>query len=316
MYNFYQKFQNLKPPTTNQYSAFRVDNFENHRIAKDINGNPSLLIFISDDAISITKQELYSITITNNIVCDIVEDNNNIKGNFSIISYNGENTELIEYFLKICEIFIITLGNTPSNEQINQVIDKFVELFKILSCPPKRTLQGLWAELFFITEANDICKLVSAWHQNIEDKHDFSFGDIRVDVKSSTFRERVHYFSAEQLTSSENIQIYIASIFVETMSNGLSIKNLLDLIETQLKGDIDLVNKVRLLTFTTLGNEISAINKKFDYQLAKDSLMICDAKDVPKISISNIQTGVSNVVFKSSLKGIPSLSYDSFINLC
>ncbi len=304
MYNFYQKFQDLKLPTANKYSAFRVDNFENHRIAKDKNGNPNLLIFISNNIVNSIKQNLYSIRITHNIECEIIENNTNIKGNFSIISYDGHNDQLIEYFLKMCEMFIVTLGNTPSNDQINQVVDKFVELFKNLLEPSKNTLQGLWAELFFIVEADNVPKLVYAWHQDIMDKCDFSFGNTRIEVKSSKYRKRIHSFSAEQLYSSNNIRIYIASIFVETMSNGLSIQDLLDLIESKLKGDINLINKVRLITFSTLGNKIYSINQKFDYQLAKDSLRMYNAKNVPKILTADIPAEVSNIVFKSSLENV------------
>lgn len=315
MYNFYKKFQDLELPTANQYSAFRVDNFENHRIAKDKNGNPNLLIFVSNNIVNSTKQELYSIRINHSIECEIIENNIKIKGNFSIISYDGHNAELMEYFLKMCEIFVVTLGNTPNNNQINQIVDKFVELFKNFLDTPKRTLQGLWAELFFIAEHNNVSQLVSAWHQDIEDKYDFSFGNTRVEVKSSKFRERIHNFSVEQLSPLKNIQICIVSIFVETMSNGLSIKNLLYLIEKKLKGNIELIGKIRLLAFSTLGSEINSINKKFDYQLAKDSFKVYDAKDVPKILISNIQPGVSNVAFKSSLKDVSPILYDGFINL-
>lgn len=304
MYNFYQKFQDLELPISDQYSAFRVDNFKNHRIAKDKKGNPNLLIFVSNNIVNPIRQELYSIKVAHNIECEIIENNTNTKEVFSVISYDGHNAELAEYFLKICEIFITALGNTPDNNQINQVVDKFVELFKALSEPSKNTLQGLWAELFFIAEIDNTHKLVEAWHQDTEDKYDFSFGNTRIEIKSSKFRKREHNFSIEQLSPSENIQIYIASIFVETMSNGLSIQDLLDLIEKKLKGNIDLINKIRLLTFSTLGNKINFINQKFDYGLAKDSLKIYNAEYVPKILTANIPSGVSNVVFKSSLENV------------
>lgn len=308
MYNFYKKFQKLKLPTTSQYSAFRINNFKNHRIAKDKNSNPSLLIFISNNNTNTIKQELYNLTISHNIKCNIVENEVNIEGVFSIISYSGHDNELIEYFLKMCEIFIFTLGNIPTDKQVNQVINKFIELFRLFTEPPKKTIQGLWAELFFISQANDTKKAVLAWHDGITDKYDFSFKGIRLDVKSTSSYQRIHNFSMEQLQAPKDTQMYVASIFVKIISNGISIQDLLNKIERKLNADIKIINKLRFLTFSTLSNNVRLVDAYyFDYELAKESLKIYDSNEIPKINKLSISKGVFDVLFKSNLDGIKTI---------
>lgn len=314
MSNLYRKFQNLSVSNNMEYSAFKINKSMGHRMAKDKKGNPSLLIDTSNYNSKLHKHKLYNISISHNIDCNIEEEAVKSVGKFTIISYIGKDLKLVSPFIDMCEIFLKAIGRVPNDVEISNIVDDFIELFRLFSEPPKRTLQGLWAELFFIAEHDNTSQLVSAWHQDIEDKYDFSFGDTRVEVKSSKFRKRVHNFSMDQLSSSKNIQIYISSIFVETISNGLSVQDLLDSIEKKLKGNIDLINKIRLLSFSTLGGEINLITKQFDYQLAKESLKIYNAKDVPKILITNTPTGVSSVTFKSSLDGVPLVSYDALLD--
>ena len=121
-----------------------------------------------------------------------------------------------------------SLGNSLDNKQITHTVNKFIELFKVLKEPPKKTLQGLWSELFLIYQSNNPKKLVKAWHTVPEEKYDFSLEKLRIEVKSSSTRNRTHHFSLGQLTAPSKCELFVASLFVEILAGGKSVEDLLN----------------------------------------------------------------------------------------
>ena len=97
-----------------------------------------------------------------------------------------------------------------------QTVDKFIELFKAIKEPPKKSIQGLWSELFLIEQSANPEKIISAWHSIPEEKFDFSFDKLRIEVKSSVTESRTHHFSLAQLNPVDNTEIIIASILLYT----------------------------------------------------------------------------------------------------
>lgn len=300
----YDKLPLPQKPSPNSFSAKAIEGFENHRIAKNHNDNPSLLILISENNqdFFIANQNLFNIKVIHNVKCEIETDKKVSHNNFSVVSYVGLNDDVKEVFLKTCQVLIKSLGQNPSNKKIKYTVDKFIELFKAIKEPPKKSIQGLWSELFLIEQSNFPEKVILGWHSIPEEKFDFSFDKLRIEVKSSAIESRTHHFSTAQLNPISDTEIIIASILVSTSVSGLSIIDLMKKINSKLDDFPKQKEKLHLLVYSTLGVDVEHVNEiKFDYGLAKESLRFYKSKDIPKIETVNIPKGVSNVRFTSNL---------------
>ena len=194
------------------------------------------------------------------------------------------------------------MGNTPLNKEVKNSVDQFIELFKSIKNPPRNTIMGLWSELLLIDQSEKPEYLIDAWHSVPQEKFDFSIGGFRLEVKSSGNEKRVHHFSLGQLSSSNSVEIVIASILSREMAGGLSIYDLLLSISEKLINYPKQNDRLILLTYQILGTDIEKVNQfRFDYEYAKDSLRFYWAIDVPKLERRNIPKEVSDIKFKTDL---------------
>lgn len=293
-----------KKQNPHSYSAKAIEGYENHRIGKNYLDNPSLLIFVSEQEkdFFIANQSLFNITVSHNLKCEIEIDNKTIYNNFSVVSYEGQDSDIKDIFLSTSQILVQSLGHNPSNSKIKFVVGKFIELFKSLKEVPRKSLQGLWAELFVIEQSDFPEILISGWHSIPEEKFDFSFGKLRIEVKSSGTEIRTHHFSSSQLNPINNTEIIIASILVNINVGGFSLEEILGKINDKLKNYPKQKEKLHLLVYSVLGTDIDKINEvKFDYQLAQESFKLFNSIQVPKIENKDIPKEVSSVKFISNL---------------
>ena len=108
-----------KKSSSSSFSAKAILGYEKHRIAKDYNNNPSLLIFISEknQDFFVANQNLFNIKVAHNVKCEIETDKKISHKNFSVVSYIGENDDVKDIFLKTCQVLIKSLGHSPSNKK-------------------------------------------------------------------------------------------------------------------------------------------------------------------------------------------------------
>jgi hypothetical protein len=300
----YESLPLPKNQNSNSYSAKAIKGYENHRIAKNNVNNPSLLIFISEknQDFIISTQNLFNIKVSHNLKCEIESDGKVSQNSFSVVSYIGQNNDVKDLFLSTCQILTKSLGQSPSNKQIKYTVDKFIELFKAVKETPKNSIQGLWCELFLIEQSSFPEKLIAGWHSIPEEKFDFSFNKLRLEVKSSTSESRIHHFSSRQLNPINDTEIIIASVLVTSNVAGYSINDLLSSINKKLNNFPKQKEKLHLLVYSTLGVDIERVNQiKFDLEFAKNSLHFYQSNNIPKIQDTNIPKEVSNLKFVSDL---------------
>lgn len=300
----YGKLPLPKKQNLNSYSAKAIEGYENHRIAKNYADNPSLLIFITEQNqdFFIANQNLFSIKVSHNIKCEIESDEKITRNNFSVVSYIGQNDGVKDIFLSTCQVLIKSLGQNPTNNRIKHTVGKFIELFKALKETPRKSIQGLWGELFLIEQSYFPENIIDGWHSIPEEKFDFSFGRLRLEVKSSATDTRTHHFSSGQLNPINNTEIIIASILINVNVGGNSLIDLFHKINDKLNDFPKQKEKLHLLVYSTLGVNIDKVNQiKFDYELAKESLQFYKSVDIPKIENKIIPKEVSNVKFISDL---------------
>ncbi len=299
----------LERPVGRSLSAVAIPGASGHRLAKDAGGSPCLLLRQAVSAASTPPIRLQNLLVSYGVLCGITHpDGLQEEGNFTIIRCSSADPSLFPHFLRILSPILAQLGATPTATAVRRAISGLVDLFQALTIPAKKSVQGLWAELLVIRGATDPVVLVAAWHGLPAERIDFLSGPQRIEVKSSSSRQRVHHFSLAQLTPPAGTRLIIASLFVEAVGGGLSLHRLSDDIRAILAPDAALLTRFDAVFYATLGaNWSDAMEECFDLELATESLQFFDAADIPKIN-GPIPATVSDVRFTSDISAAPPLN--------
>lgn len=309
--NLIELFDNLVIPDGSEriFNASSIPNYPNHRIAIDNNGNPVLLLSVISvvKSLGLKNFKLRYLKLQHNVECKISENGRNSFKTFTVITFMNKDRNLQEYFLRISETLISTLDLNPTQQQVIDSLNRFVEVFRSLSDFPTNTVHGLWSELFIINNSKNPEILLNYWHNSPEEKFDFNSGEEKIEVKSNANFERIHIFSSEQLNPPAGSQVLIASVFIRQSSLGKDVSQLVECISEKIH-DVQLIEKLNRIVFKTLGNTLEqSIKLKFDCKIAQDSLQFYRCEDVCKIEKINIPNEVSDVKYKSDLSKIAAL---------
>ena len=202
--NLIELYDSLSSPESideKTFSAIPIPEFPNFRIAVDVNGYPVLLLSVANAVknIALKNFRLKYLQLEQNIECKISENEKIDFQNFTVITFTSVDRNLQEYFLRISETLVRTLNNRPTQQQVIESLNKFVEVFRALTDTPTNTVHGLWTELFLIDNSIDAKTVLNYWHSIPEEKFDFNSGAEKIEVKSNSNFERIHTFSSEQL---------------------------------------------------------------------------------------------------------------------
>ncbi len=297
-------------PTGRSLSAVEIPGWTSHRLAKDSAGSLCLLVRERTSARSAAPIRLQNLVVSYRVPCAISHrDGTQEEGVFTIIKCTSSDPSLFPHFLRVLSPVIETLGATPTAAALRRAISGLVDLFQALTAPAKKAVQGLWAELFVIRCASDPGALVGAWHNNPSELVDFVSSRQRIEVKSSSNRRRVHHFSLVQLMPPANSRLLVASVFVEPIGGGVSLRALSDNIRRVLASKPALLTHFDDVFYSTLGASWSDVMEDcFDLELARESLEFFDSVNLPKIDATGVPRTVSDVRFTSDISGAPALT--------
>lgn len=242
------------------------------------------------------------------VSCRLVDDAGNQEdGTFSIITLQTQDKTRISYFEDIFTMMLRKLNPIPSIKELSAEVESLIAIFNALTKPPKKKMQGLWAELLILEQSKQPEVLINAWHTVPSAKYDFVSGRDKLEVKSCSSIDRNHKFSIDQLNPPPESRLLIASIVVQETGPGCeaySVKSLFEKIRNRME---DNESRLRLYTVLaeTLGADFSACNNVFfDYKSAVDSLAFYDWREIPSISKDSVPPFVSNVNFTSNLSNL------------
>jgi len=289
------------------FSARPIPKYPNCRIAVDFNGNPSLLLSATNIVGNqrLLNLRLKYLELIQNVECKITDGKKTIFQQFTVLTFICSDIYLQKYFLKAAETLLRSLHLKPTPQEIAENLIKFVEIFRVLTDPPRKSIQGLWAELFLIDNSASPATLLNFWHNVPEQKFDFDSGAEKVEVKSSSSFERIHNFSSGQLYPVEDSRVMIASVFVHATTTGQNVGDLVDSIRKKVGEDSYLSEKLFRLVTSTLGTSFErSLDISFDYSVAKDSLRFYRHEDIKKIPSIHIPKEVSDVRYKSDLTSL------------
>jgi hypothetical protein len=313
-----QLFQSLVLPIAaasgNDLSAVPIPSAESHRLAKDANGSPCLLIRQSPPRASSAPIRLENLLISFDVPCTVAHPAREPeRDTFTIIRCTASNPALFPHFLKILSPMIVALGPTPTRAAVRRAISGLVELFQALAAPAKKTIQGVWAELLLIRLASDPHAMAAAWHRDPLEHFDFATGSQRIEVKSSSLRRRAHHFSLVQLTPPQGTRVLVASLFVERSGGGASVQRLFESVRELLASSAELTAHFDATFYASLGSGWEeAMNEAFDWELARESLAFFDTGGIPTVAIP-IPPSVSDVRFCSDLSSTIPLQRDDLL---
>ena len=303
-------FSSLVAPSSddgNPFSAVPIPDSPSHRVGKDGSGYPCLLIRVENapTAGRLPSLQLERLAVHHDVRCRIADTDTQVTTIERLTVVRCKDHDLISYFLRICEPVVATLGDSPHRSEVSRIVSRLAELFQSISRPPRGSVQGLWAELFVITTSRDPAVLVEAWHVNPEDRFDFTLGDQRLEVKSTSGPDRRHRFSLNQVRVLEDIHVLVASLFVEPAGGGSSLGELVDRIIGQLEGHPELALYVDHMVALTLGQALQrGLEERFDFERARDSLTFFRGRDIPSVS-PELPPSVSSVQFTADLTDTP-----------
>jgi len=312
--NLVDLFKQLKQPTTKasekdaNFSALPIPDFESHRLAKDINNFPCLLISTQDktEVKRPAPIKLEYLDVMYDVNCRISYKGALENNRFTVICCKTFDASMQEYFLRTSNTIIELIGDSPTSKQVSKAVDNLVELFRVLKESPKKSVQGIWAEVFLISISSNPLRLLKAWHQEPDDKFDFSEDNQRIEVKSATSStSRKHHFSLEQLNPAKGVEAIVASVFVERVGAGTSLVNLLETVKEKMGNEPEYLLYLEQMIATTLGNNWRQATKDtFDYQLAKKNVKFFNVNAIPSVDI-NFPKVISKVHFMVDLTNIP-----------
>ena len=313
-YSIYEIFADLQHKGTNNKDSFSVASLpfsRKNKIGISSKGYPMFFIECNNATYSLDIN-LELISVLFNRTCRLSENNKQSDNIYTIISLKTENIDFQQYFLEVVCIVLKQLPENPSHRQLKAEIQKLIELFSRFNRPPCKTIQGLWAELFVIEQAQYPEYLIQSWHSLPEDKFDFNDGHDKIEVKSTSTARRIHSFALEQLNPNKNSNLLIASVFVIQTGQG---KNIFDLIDSICKRVQNLQLQFRLneILSQTLGSDFDKVfDMYFDYQQAADTLAYYDFKDIPTINSNDIPEEISNIRLDCDISHVGTIKENFF----
>ena len=319
MLNLIKLFQSFDSITTtndeDRFAASPIPGYESHRLGKDGQGRPLLLIstFNVRSQNQLPPIVLEHLRVQYNLNCRVSRPDGTFEeGIFTLVHCTEADATLQDYFLKVMSTIVIPLGDQPNQSDVAHAMNQLIELFRAMTKVSQKSVQGLWAELFLIAQARQPDILVKAWHTAPEDRYDFATGNQRIEVKSFSGTIRLHHFSLEQLYPPEDVKALVASVSVESSQAGVSIEELREKIQIRLGSNLDALLHIDRVIALTLGDAWQqASDARFDERLAEESLEFYETSVIPSVN-PNLPSGVSGVRFRSDLTEIPTTEISHF----
>lgn len=305
----YSRFQTLQNQVMEdgRFTVIAIDNLS-HKLGISPEGFPKFFVRTSSYVSSVHNIVREILSVEYNVSCRLIDDNGNTEDDtFCIITLRSLDTSLRSYFIEIFTMMLHKLQPIPSNRELSVEVENLIAIFDALTNPPKKKIQGLWAELLVIDQSTRPEVLINAWHSLPSAKYDFTLGRDKIEVKSTSSEERIHKFALDQLNPSPNSRLLIASTVVRESgqtSDGLSVKDLYEKIRNRVS-TVDSQLRLYTIIAETIGSDIAKLESIFyDYTTAVDLLEFYDYNDIPSIPKDIVPSLVSEVRFSSNLNGL------------
>ncbi|CNI48045.1 Uncharacterised protein [Yersinia frederiksenii] len=282
--NIFDHFLNL--PCATSETSFTAIPLSTHRkdfLAKGSDGTPLFLLHDASEAQYSPGVQFRYLTAQFHATCRVHTDSKELQDQFALVSCDGAVPDLHEIFVRCFSAAIEELPINSGTRDLNNCIQKLVDLFRALSQPSGKDVLGLWGELYIIANSGNIVGAMAGWHEDPFDRFDFSWEQGCLEVKASIQSARLHTFTLEQLMNPMKGIGYVASLLLQPLSGGLGLIDLANLIEMELSHSPALKLKLWKNLAKALGGDFSEkLDKRFDISYAERNLIVYAMDDVPR----------------------------------
>ena len=305
-----------EPPDTPIYAVMPVPGYPSYFVGKDSESLACLLVATNGpDGRSHPPIRLESLDAQFELRCHLRKSmEQRREGIFTVIRCRESDREMTRYFLFVCETMVRVLGEQPTRAYIARAVNRLAAIFQRVRQPSARSLNGLFGELYLLLRSKNTAAALSAWRAHANARFDFTDADVRLDVKATGGRNRIHTFSYDQCNPPPGTVTAIASLHAEQAAGGLSIFSIMNQIESQVSSNTDLVFKLHETVVETLGANVNqSLQRRYDMRLADSSLQFFSLEEVPAIR-GPLPAGVSDVHFRSDLSGLAPVTIEALID--
>lgn len=200
------------------------------------------------------------------------------------------------FFWRVCGLIVSSLPHQYSSADIRSIVWGLVDLLQAVGKPRDTSDVGLFGELLFILGCSNMTQAVEAWHANDDDVWDFEFPTLRLDVKTTMSKSRLHSVSFEQANALPTVMVrsVFCSLRLRRVAGGVRLGELVDLVIAGVRGNQELVTKVLLNTNVVRTQRDVAV----DLQESLASARLVDVLEVPGIR-GDVPVGVDLLRFRS-----------------
>ncbi len=218
----------------------------------------------------------------------------------AVIELATETSELFNaFYLFACGIVdAMEDKNSAPGEAIALALESFDRLFSKRQLMSESEQLGLFGELDFLSALLRVRgpNSMSAWLGPIPERHDFRFGALELEVKSTTNGRRIHTIhGVEQLLASPGKELFLLSLQYERAGadSGLTLPNLVDQIVCQLNAGASL-KKIFLAYLQQVGYR-STDSEYYDiaWQLRSKPMLVAVDETCPRITPAELMAALS-----------------------
>ena len=101
-------------------------------------------------------------------------------GNYTVLECSGDEPALVRHFLRVAA----TLPLDGTSAVLDAAVQQVFELFRSFHRRGNNTIQGIWAEALVVAYARSPDYLVTAWHSDSSELHDFVGDGYELELKS------------------------------------------------------------------------------------------------------------------------------------
>lgn len=300
-------FADLQPSSSpDSFNAVRVTPAREDFLGKDQHGAPVFLVADDGEPVYRPVVQHRHLSAAFCLLCRLNVDGAEVVGRFALIRFEGAAPELHELFIRCVRAAIADLPVSVQTPDIEARVTRLLALFRALARPAGREISGLWAELFCIAGSGDVPVAVHRWHTDSSEAFDFSWGQGRLEVKSTVGAFRIHDFSLDQLRSPSGGAGYVASLLLKSANDGEGVMGLAKRVEGHLEGQLALQAKLWTMVVQSLGEDFSdTLDRRFDVDLATRQLLVFRMEDVPSLPPVT-DTRITSVKFRVDLSSVQS----------
>ena len=184
-----------------------------------------------------------------------------------------------EFYVLVGDIITRLDGGAAPEQATGEAIQSWRDLLRERARLSHEEELGLWGELWFLEFMldNGHANALEAWTGPLGDPHDFRFGALEVEIKTSSGTRRHHTISSlEQLIPSRGSRLHLVSILVAPTSNdaGSSLRLSVNRLRAKMSGSGRALFEARLLQVGYDAEDESAFNRHFVLRVAPLSVPV------------------------------------------